>query len=127
MRFLIDADLPRPTADLVRGFGHEAVDVRDIGLGASPDRHIAAHARSHGLCLLTGDFDFADVRDYPPEDYAGLVVFVLPDNANRNVILHLVGAFFQNAAVLAQLPGRLAIAEPGRVRLRPGPKGEEHG
>jgi hypothetical protein len=119
MRFLIDADLPRPTADLVRSLGHEATDVRDIGLGASPDRHIAAYAQSHGLCLLTGDFDFADIRDYPPEGYAGLVVFVLPDDANRDVILHLVEAFFRNRGVLDQLPGRLAIAEPGRVRLRP--------
>ena len=33
MRFLIDADLPRPTAELIRSFGHEATDVRNIGLG----------------------------------------------------------------------------------------------
>ncbi len=119
MQFLIDADLPRPTADLVRGFGHIATDVRDIGLGAAPDSHIAAYAQSHGLCLLTGDFDFADIRDYPPEDYSGLVVFVLPDDANRDTILHLVKVFFQEESVLERLPGRLAIAEPGRVRLRP--------
>jgi predicted nuclease of predicted toxin-antitoxin system len=119
MQFLIDADLPRPNADLVRGLGHDATDVRDIGLGAAPDSRIAAYAQSHGLCLLTGDFDFADIRDYPPEEYAGLVVFVLPDNANRDKILHLVKVFFQEESVLERLPGRLAIAEPGRVRLRP--------
>jgi predicted nuclease of predicted toxin-antitoxin system len=104
---------------LVRSLGHEATDVRDIGLGAAPDDRVAAHARGHGLCLLTGDFDFADIRDYPPEDYAGFVVFVLPNNATRDTILHLVKAFFQERAVLERLPGHLAIAEPGRVRLRP--------
>jgi predicted nuclease of predicted toxin-antitoxin system len=119
MRFLIDADLPRPTADLVRSLGHEATDVRAIGLGAAPDDRVAAHAQSHGLCLLTGDFDFADIRDYPPEKYSGLVVFVLPDDANRDIILNLIRAFFAERAVLEKLPGRLAIAEPGRVRLRP--------
>jgi hypothetical protein len=119
MRFLIDADLPRPTADLVRSFGHEATDVRAIGLGGAPDDRIAAHAKNHGLCLLTGDFDFADIRDYPPEEYAGLVVFVFPDDANRDIILNLIQAFFKEQAVLEKLPGRLAIAEPGRVRLRP--------
>ncbi len=119
MRFLIDADLPRPTGDLVRSLGHEGTDVRDVGLGASPDDHVAAYARSHGLCLLTGDFGFADIRDYPPENYAGLVVFVFPKNANRAVILHLVEAFLRNSEIVSQLPGRLAIAEPGRVRLRP--------
>lgn len=119
MHFLIDADLPRPTADLVRSFGHEATDVRDIGLGAATDDRIAKYARSNGFCLLTGDFDFADIRDYPPEEYTGLVVFVFPDNANRNIILHLIKAFFEERAVLDQLSGRLAIAEPGRIRLRP--------
>ncbi|MBN2021365.1 MAG: DUF5615 family PIN-like protein [Pirellulales bacterium] len=119
MKVLIDADLPRPTADLLRDLGHEATDVRDIGLGAASDDRIAAFARQNGLCLVTGDFDFADVRVYPPEDFAGLVVFVFPDNANRESILRLVGAFFADGAILKRLPGRLAIAEPGRVRLRP--------
>lgn len=119
MRFLIDADLPRPTADLIRSFGHEAVDVRDIGLGGAPDDRIATHAQSHGLCLLIGDFDFADIRDYPPEKYPGLVVFVFPDDANRDIILNLIKAFFEQQTVMEKLPGRLAIAEPGRVRLRP--------
>jgi predicted nuclease of predicted toxin-antitoxin system len=119
MRFLIDADLPRPTADLVRSFGHEATDVRAIGLGGAPDDRIAAHAQEHGLCLLTGDFDFADIRDYPPEAYPGLVVFVFPDNADRDMILNLIKAFFEEGVVVETLPGRLAIAEPGRVRLRP--------
>jgi predicted nuclease of predicted toxin-antitoxin system len=119
MQFLIDADLPRPTADLVRSFGHEATDVRDIGLGGAPDNRVAAHAQSQGLCLLTGDFDFADIRDYPPDEYPGLVVFVFPDDANRDIILNLIKAFFAEQTVLEKLPGRLAIAEPGRVRLRP--------
>jgi hypothetical protein len=119
MRFLIDADLPRPTAGLVRSLGYEATDVRDIGLGGAPDDRIAAHAKSHGFCLLTGDFDFADIRDYPPEEYSGLVVFVFPDDANREVILNLIKAFFEKPTILERLRGRLAIAEPGRVRLRP--------
>lgn len=119
MQFLIDADLPRPTAELIRNLGHNAIDVRDIGLGAAPDQTIAAYAQEHGLCLLTGDFDFADIRDYPPQDYAGVVVFVLPADANRDSILRLVRAFISEGAILNKLPGRLAIAEPGRVRLRP--------
>ena len=119
MQFLIDADLPRPTASLIRGLGHDVADVREVGLGSAQDSRIAQYARNHGMCLLTGDFDFADIRDYPPEDYAGIVVFVLPDNANRERILRLIAGFFQEESVLSRLPGRLAIAEPGRIRLRP--------
>ena len=35
MRFLIDANMPRSTAELLRRYHHEAVDVRDIGMGGA--------------------------------------------------------------------------------------------
>ncbi|MBI4771350.1 MAG: DUF5615 family PIN-like protein, partial [Chloroflexi bacterium] len=66
VRFLIDADLPRSVAQVIRQRGHEAVDVRDIGLRSAKDAVIAEHARSEGYCLLTGDHDFSDIRRYPP-------------------------------------------------------------
>ena len=81
MRFLIDADLPRATGESLRRAGHDAFDVRDIGLGDAKDSKIAAYARAHQLCLLTGDFDFADIRNYPPHLYAGIVVLTIPRNA----------------------------------------------
>ena len=119
MRFLIDADLPRAVGPALRQAGHTAFDVRDIGLGDAPDSAIAAYARARRLCLLTGDFDFADIRNYPPPLYAGIVVFTLPRHATVAFILHLVDLFLQQPDVLARLSGRLAIVEPGRIRLRP--------
>jgi predicted nuclease of predicted toxin-antitoxin system len=121
MKFLIDANLPRPTADLVRRFGHEVRDVRDIGLGDALDEIIAAYAKNNAICLLTGDFDFADVRDYPPDEYSGIVVLALPDNANREFILWLVEAFLKQQEILDLLPGRLAIVDRAKIRLRPKP------
>ena len=119
MRFLIDADLPRKVAELLRHHGHEAIDVREVGLGTAPDEDIAAYARSQGLCLISGDFGFANIRNYPPGDYAGLVVLQLPRNATAKTILNLVEAMLGQAQVLDRLPGRLAIVEFGRIRLRP--------
>ncbi len=37
MRFLIDEDMPRSTGNLLRQYGHEAVDMRDIGLRSAKD------------------------------------------------------------------------------------------
>lgn len=119
MRFLVDADLPRRTADVIRNKGHEAIDVRDVGLGSAPDPDIAAHARREGLCLLTGDLGFADVRNYPPEGYAGIAVLRLPRDATADVIAAIVEELLANSRVLERLPGRLAIVSPGSVRLRP--------
>jgi predicted nuclease of predicted toxin-antitoxin system len=74
MRFLVDANMPRSAAVRLQQMGHDAVDVRDIGLGGATDDVIAAHARHDKRALVTRDFDFADIRNYPPADYAGIVV-----------------------------------------------------
>ena len=121
MRFLIDASLPRSTAGLATSLGDDAVDVRDLGMGGASDPDIAAYAQNQQLCLLTRDYDFADIRNYPPDQYYGLVVIELPPTATVAVILELVEALLRQRNVVALLPGRLAIVEPGRVRLRPTP------
>ena len=118
MRFLIDADLPRSAKDVVSRRGHEAIDVRDIGLRSAKDPQIARHAQSEGICLVTGDYDFADIRNYPPEYYAGLVVLKLPRTATATYINQLLDSFLAQEDLLTQLSGKLAIVEPGRVRLR---------
>lgn len=118
MRFLVDEDLPRSTGDLLRRYGHEAVDVRDVGLRGAKDSQIASYAQSEGLCLVTGDLDFADIRNYPPGEYAGLIVLRLPRAATASFILSLLESFVQRPNLIAQVPGRLAIVEPGVVRIR---------
>jgi predicted nuclease of predicted toxin-antitoxin system len=118
--FVVDADLPRSVGDAIRRRGYEAIDVRDVGLGAAPDSEIAEFARARIACIITGDFGFADVRSYPPAAYPGLVVLQLPRNATAAGILRLADALLDQPDLLAKLPGRLAIVEPGRIRLRPG-------
>jgi predicted nuclease of predicted toxin-antitoxin system len=118
MRFLIDADMPRSMADSIRRHGHQALDVRDVGPSLALDVDIAAYARAEQLCIVTGDFGFADIRSYPPGEYAGIVVLSLPRNASGKYINSLFAGFLDQVDLLAQLPGRLAIVETGRVRLR---------
>jgi len=121
MKFLIDADLPRRSVELFCRYGHEAVHVCDVGLGTASDAEIAAYARSQGLCLVTGDFGFADVRNYPPDQHAGLVVLQLSRTATANSIVRLLESFLRQERTLAQLPRRLAIVGRGSIRLRPSP------
>jgi len=90
MRFLIDADMPRSMADVIRRRGHHALDVRDVGPSLALDADIAAYARAEQLCIVTGDFGFANIRTYPPGEYAGIVVLSLPRNASGKYINSLV-------------------------------------
>jgi hypothetical protein len=118
MRFLIDADLPRCAAEVVRRRGHDAIDVRDVGLRHAQDPEIAEHARRGGLCLVTGDSDFGDIRNYPPGLYHGIVVLEIPRDATASFIAYLLDGFLSDAELVKRLPGKLAIVEPGRIRVR---------
>jgi len=111
--------MPRSAAAAVRRWGHEASNVRDIGLGDAPVPDIARHAREHGLAVVTRDFVLADIRNYPPADYRGLVVLELPDDAVATEIIALLGSFLRHEEWIARLSGRLAVVDPHRVRFRP--------
>ena len=119
MNVLLDANLPRSAARAVSDAGHVPTDVRDIGLGNAPDTDIARHAKSNQLCLATRDFDFADIRNYPPAEYSGLIVLDLPDDALSSDVCALLTTFLKRADLDQVMPGRLAIVRVSSVRFRP--------
>ena len=118
MKFLVDEDLPRSTSKLLQEYGHEASDVRDAGLRGVSDSEIALYAQKNQLCLLTADTGFADIRNYPPGNYSGIVVLRLPATATSSVIETLLESFLARIEITDQINGKLAIVETGRVRLR---------
>lgn len=118
MRFLIDADLPYALANDFQAAGHEAVHVQDVGLGTAPDELIASYARRDQRCLITGDFDFSDIRNYRPGEHHGIVVLTIPADVGRAYIHALVAQFLGQIARLEPLRGKLVIMESGRVRVR---------
>ena len=103
---------------MIADFDHDSVDVRDIGMAASSDEQIAEYARSKGLCLLTADLGFGDVRRYPPSRHVGVVILRLPRHATTSFILRLLSSFLRREEILLKLEGKLAVVEAGRVRLR---------
>jgi predicted nuclease of predicted toxin-antitoxin system len=119
MRFLIDANLPRAVIAVVQSLGHQAEFARDIGLASATDEQIASHALQYRAALLTRDLDFADIRQYPPDRYSGIVVLRLPDSAVAEEIAAALERFLSEPGLIASLGGRLAIVEGDRVRFRP--------
>jgi predicted nuclease of predicted toxin-antitoxin system len=111
--------MPRGCLAVLKAHGHEAVYARDVGLGTSPDVEIARHALDRGLCLLTVDFDFGDIRNYPPGKYHGIVVLELATHQDAPAILRLLEAFLGQDHILERLPGRLAVVSSRQIRLRP--------
>lgn len=119
MHFLIDASLPRAATILLRQLGHEATDVRDAGMRDAADGTIAAYARREQLVLVTRDLDFADIRNYPPSLYEGIVIVKLREDATAAQVVKVLESFVRRNDWLTYLNKRLAILEDWRVRFRP--------
>lgn len=118
MRFLIDEDLPESIGRLLQNYGYDSIHIRDIGLKGSKDSQIASFTKTNNLCLVTGDFDFSNIRNYPPSLYPGIIVLSLPRDATADYILNLFENFLKQNLLISDLQGKLIIVEPGRVRIR---------
>jgi hypothetical protein len=68
-RFLVDEDMPRSTARVLRGAGYEAEDVRDVGLRGHSDADETPSAQLNDELLRV----LAQLRDEP---LAGCLVIV---------------------------------------------------
>ena len=97
----------------------DSTDVRDIGLGDAADETIASHAKSNQMVIVTRDGDFGDIRNYPPSDYAGILVVDVPDNFTAAQIVAVLAAFL-DASPTIDLNKKLVVLEPSRVRIRTG-------
>lgn len=77
MKFKIDENLPIEMADLLTELGHDAATVYAEQLAGSRDAVLIKECQIESRALITLDLDFADIRTYPPSEYAGLVVLRL--------------------------------------------------
>lgn len=115
MRFKLDENCdPGWKVPLVLA-GHEAATAAEESLQGAEDDVLAERIRKEGLCLITADLDFAQILDYPPHRYPGLIVLRHPHPtlAGMRALIQQVAV-----AVSEESPvGRLWIVEPGRIRV----------
>jgi len=123
MRFKIDENLHEEVAGALRAEGHDAQTVYDEGLRGRPDQDIATACRREQRVLVTLDLDFGNIREYPPEDYPGLIVLRVVDQSRPHVLWVLSQIF----DLLEQQPltGHLWVVSQRGVRIRPGTSTQE--
>lgn len=116
MQFKIDENLPVEVAALLREAGHDAVTVHDQQLSGAADVNLAAICQTEQRAIITLDTDFADIRVYPPRQFAGLVVMRLKQQDKASV-LPVIQRFIK-ALAAETLEGRLWIVDEKRIRIR---------
>ncbi len=116
LKFKVDENLPTEAAEVLAAAGHDAMTVRDQRMVGQPDTSVAAVCQQEGRVVVTLDLDFADIRAYPPNDYAGIIVL-------RLTLLdkfHVLSILERLLPVLEREPlaGKLWIVEETSVRVR---------
>jgi predicted nuclease of predicted toxin-antitoxin system len=116
IRFLIDEDLPRSTAKVLREAGFESLDVRDIGLRGAQDDVIYRRAQEENCIIITGDLGFANSLRYPLRGHPGILVARFPNEMSPDKLNRILIDAIESTQ--EDLPGNLTIIEPDRVRIR---------
>lgn len=115
LKFLLDADMPRSIAEVIRSLGFDVEDVRDIGMRAAKDKEIIEYALKNKRIIITKDTDFGEVLRYP--EHPGAIIFRLPYAFTANEINKRLEDFFKSVKE-EELKETITIVELSRYRRR---------
>jgi predicted nuclease of predicted toxin-antitoxin system len=118
MNIKLDENIPEDAAAIFLNAGHQVSTALDEGLGGSADPEVAAVCKAESKVLITLDTDFANIGAYPPEDYSGIIVLRLSNQAKPHVLSIL--ARLLDSLGRKSPSGHLWIVDEYRIRIRPG-------
>ena len=116
MNFKLDENLPAELGGFLRGHGHDAHSVLDEHLGGASDQSIAGVCQAEQRILLTLDLDFANIRNYPPEHYHGIIILRLAQQ-DRDAILAIAPRILELLRT-ENILKRLWIVDESKTRIR---------
>lgn len=114
MKIKLDENLPAGLVADLAETGHEADTVFEERLQGAADAAILDVVKREGRVLSTLDKGIGDIRAYPPEEYAGIVLF-RPGSAGRGAVLEFVRAHIDRLLNM-DLDGRLVIVTEASIR-----------
>lgn len=116
MKFLLDSNLPYSAKDIFPKY-HQVFHTRDLNLQHATDEVIISWAKKKKAGLITRDFDFANIINFPPGKYFGIIVLKLPYFYTASDIKRVLENFIPKMDDI-NIPKSTIIVEETRFRIR---------
>ena len=116
MKFLADMGVSPATVRFLRGLGHDAVRLSELGRQKLPDEEVIAYAKEQEQVVITFDLDYPALLALNPARRVSAIILrtssAEPDWVNQRLrdTLPLMAD--------ALLEGAIAVIEDDRIRLR---------
>ncbi|RKU08021.1 hypothetical protein C6503_23880 [Candidatus Poribacteria bacterium] len=119
LRFLADQCVPIVAIETLRDVGYEVWYLRDLLPIESPDRVVISKAQELKLILISMNGDFANIFNYPPANYQGIIALQVRNHPE--VLTQIVSRLKDYLSVnpdTEHYRGKLFLVEVHRIRIR---------
>ena len=119
LRFFVDQCVPLSVSESLRNAGHRTEILRDHLPVNAKDPDVIAYAQALDAVLVTLNGDFADIINYPPSKFGGIIALQV-----RNHPKTLPAIVMRLLTYLGEFPerehyaGKLLLVELHRIRIK---------
>lgn len=117
MNAVVDEDLPRSFATVLKALGFTVFDVRDHGLRGEPDEKVYLFAQKKKAVLFSGDLGFSNTLHFPLGTHSGICILRFANEISVSEINKMSKELLLKID-FEDYPGNLIILSPGKLRLR---------
>ena len=118
LRFFIDQCVPRSVGETLRGAGYEAEILREHIPPDAPDAKVIAYAQTIDAILVTLNGDFADIINYPPARFGGIIALQVKNHPEILPAIMMRLLTYLSAHARGDFAGKLFLAEAHRIRIK---------
>lgn len=119
LQFLADQCVPTAVVEELRDAGYEVWYLRDHLPIESPDLVVISKAQELNALLISLNGDFANIFDYPPANYKGIIALQVRNHPEvlPQIVARLKNYLLTNPDV-DHYKGKLFLVEVHRIRIR---------
>ncbi|HLL76744.1 MAG TPA: DUF5615 family PIN-like protein [Pyrinomonadaceae bacterium] len=118
LRFFIDQCVPRSVGEALRGAGHEAEILREYIPPDSSDADVIAYAQKIDAILVTLNGDFADIINYPPAQFGGIIALQVKNHPEILPTIMMRLLTYLSTHGREHFIGKLFLIEAHRIRIK---------